>query len=192
MFYRGKLVRQAQNARAYAKHHGRRGPRIRSGDLHALQASSLIQYSTLSLPDSYLFHQSLTGSDLIDQSDLLQWNKAPPYDLPAPPDSPEEDRFTQNLCDVMHGRHLRAERESHARHAAIYNMGEIAELLKEIREAHQRLLTGWDELNARVSSLQACTRHKVMAECYRQWVARRILNYQREDNMLITGKNPYT
>ncbi|KAG1837516.1 hypothetical protein DFJ58DRAFT_734329 [Suillus subalutaceus] len=171
---RGKLVRQAQNARAYAKHHGRRGPRIRSGDLHALQASSLIQYSTLSLPDSYLFHQSLTGSDLIDQSDLLQWNKAPPYDLPAPPDSPEEDRF--------HAKPLRP----------IYNMGEIAELLKEIREAHQRLLTGWDELNARVSSLQACTRHKVMAECYRQWVARRILNYQREDNMLITGKNPYT
>lgn len=185
------LGQNTQNARAYAKRHGRRGPHIISGDLHDPRTSSLIRSSTFSLPDSYLFHQSLAGSNLIDQSDLLQWDKAPPYNSPAPPDSPEEDRFTQNLLDVMHGRHLRAERESHTHRTAMYSMGEISKILKEIREVRQRLVTGWDELHARVSNLQACTRHKVMAECYRQWVARRILNYQREDDILITGKNPY-
>ncbi|KAG0700907.1 hypothetical protein DFH29DRAFT_780139, partial [Suillus ampliporus] len=60
----------------------------------------------------HLFHQSLTRSNLIDESDLLQWDKAPPYDLPTPPDSLEEDRFMQNLVDVMHSCHLCAERES--------------------------------------------------------------------------------
>lgn len=191
MFRRGKIVRQAQNAHAYAKHHGRRGPRIISKELHDPRASSLFQCSTFSLPDSYLFHQSLAGSDLIDQSDLLQWDKAPPYNHPTPPDSPEEDRFTQNLVDVMHGRHLRIERETRTRHAVMYNTGGISKVLKEIREAHQWLVTGWDELHARVMNLQACRRHKVMAECYRQWLARKILNYQRDEDILITGKNPY-
>ncbi|KAG2124875.1 hypothetical protein DEU56DRAFT_701763, partial [Suillus clintonianus] len=69
-------------------------------------------FATLPLPDSYLFHQSCAGSDLIDESDLSQWDQPPPYDHPVPPDSPEEARFTENLVDVMHGRYLRIQRES--------------------------------------------------------------------------------
>ncbi|KAG0697547.1 hypothetical protein DFH29DRAFT_1003607 [Suillus ampliporus] len=107
-------------------------PRTISEDLHDLQASSLFQCSTFSLPDSHLFHQSLAGSNLIDESDLSQWDKAPPYDLPTPPDSLEEDRFMQNLVDVMHGHHLRAERELRTRRTAMYNMGQISEVLEEI------------------------------------------------------------
>ncbi|KAG1722375.1 uncharacterized protein EDB91DRAFT_1028103, partial [Suillus paluster] len=51
----------------------------------------------------YLFRQSLAGSDLIDESDLSQWDKPPPYKYAPPLRTPDEERFTQNLLDVMHG-----------------------------------------------------------------------------------------
>ncbi|KAG2115639.1 hypothetical protein DEU56DRAFT_919353 [Suillus clintonianus] len=104
VFQLGKITRKAQNARAYVKHRGRRGPRTTISELPDSLTSSLLQFATLPLPDSYLFHQSCAGSDLIDESDLSQWDQPPPYDHPVPPDSPEEARFTENLVDVMHGR----------------------------------------------------------------------------------------
>ncbi|KAG1877476.1 hypothetical protein F4604DRAFT_1924115 [Suillus subluteus] len=148
----GKIVRQAQNARAYAKRHGRRGPHTTSKDLCNPLPSSVLKFANLPLPSSYLFHQSLTSSDLIDDSDLSQWDKAPPYYSLPPPDSPEEQRFTQNLFDVMHGHHLRRERESRAHRMAMYNAGEISGVLKELRDALKRLIGGWDDLNARVTN----------------------------------------
>ncbi|KAG1790604.1 uncharacterized protein HD556DRAFT_1445894 [Suillus plorans] len=188
---RGKMMRQAQNACAYAKCNGRRGPRTFKIQSEAPLTSSLFQFAALPLPHSYLFHQSLAGSNLIDESDLLQWDKSPPYDFPDPPDSPEEERFTRNLVDVMHGQHLRVERESCAHRTAMYNMGESDRVLEEIREVQKSLISRWDELHTCVSHFQACARHKIMAECYRQWVARRIVNYQTEKDLLIAGKNPY-
>ncbi|KAG1876195.1 hypothetical protein F4604DRAFT_1924473 [Suillus subluteus] len=189
----GKIVRQAQNARAYAKRHGRRGPQTttKSKDLLNPLASSISHFATLPLPDSYLFQQSLSGSNLIDDSDLSQWDKSPPYDCPSPPDSPEEERFTHNLFHVMHGRLLRLERDSHACHAARYDTGEIAEILKELQDTQRRLIGGWDELNSRVTNMQACARHKLMAQCYCQGVARRILTYQKEVDLLVAKQNPY-
>ncbi|OAX32651.1 hypothetical protein K503DRAFT_661822, partial [Rhizopogon vinicolor AM-OR11-026] len=70
-----------------------------------------IKFAMLPLPDSYLFHEALAGSDLVDESDLPHWDKAPPYDLPIPPNTVEEVQFTQNLLYVMHGQQLRLERE---------------------------------------------------------------------------------
>jgi hypothetical protein len=187
------MARQAQNACAYAKRHGRRGPHTFKILSEAPLTSSLFHFAALPLPNSYLFHQSLAGSNLIDESDLLQWDKPPPYNFPNPPDSPEEERFTQNLVDVMHGRYLRVERESCAHRTAMYSMGESDRLLKEIRDMQKSLSAGWNELHTCVSRLQASVtrRHKIMAECYCQWVARRIVNYQTEKDLLITGKNPY-
>ncbi|KAG0700538.1 hypothetical protein DFH29DRAFT_876524 [Suillus ampliporus] len=89
-----KIVRQAQNARAYTKHHSRHGPHTTLKDLHNPLPSSILQFANLPLPNSYLFRQLLNGSDLIDVSDLSQWDKAPPYNSLPPPDSPEEQRFT--------------------------------------------------------------------------------------------------
>ncbi|KAG2137063.1 hypothetical protein DEU56DRAFT_912834 [Suillus clintonianus] len=138
------------------------------------------------------FRRSLNGSDLLDVSDLSQWDKAPPYNSLPPPDSPEEQCFTQNLFDVMHGHNLRMERESRAHRAAMYDAGEISEVLKELQDGQKRLLEGWDELNTRVADhRQVSARHKLMAECYRQGVARRILSYQEEVDLLVTGQSPY-
>jgi hypothetical protein len=193
MFGRGKIIRQAQNARAYAKRHGRRGPHTTTPRaLHNPLPSSISQFANPPLPKSFLFHQSLHGSDLIDVSDLSQWDKAPPYNSLPPPDSPEEQRFTRNLFDVMHGHNLRVDRESRAHRQAVYDAGGASEVLEELRDAQKRLLAGWDDLNARIANnLQVCGRHKLMAECYRHGVARRILTYQREVDLLVTGQNPY-
>ncbi|KAG1724162.1 uncharacterized protein EDB91DRAFT_1062981 [Suillus paluster] len=94
MFFRGKIVWQAQNARAYTKHHGQCGPHTTLKDLHNPLPSSILQFANLPLPNSYLFHQLLNGSDLINVLDLSQWDKAPPYNSLPPSDSPEEQRFT--------------------------------------------------------------------------------------------------
>ncbi|KAG1799096.1 hypothetical protein EV424DRAFT_1546126 [Suillus variegatus] len=144
----GKMVQQAQNARAYAKCHGRHGPPTTSKNLHNPLPSSISQFANLPLPNSYLFHQSLNGSDLIDDSDLSQWDKAPPYNSVPPPNLPEEQCFTQNLFDVKHGHNLHMERESHAHRAAMYDAGEISKVLKELRDAQKKLLEGWDDLKA--------------------------------------------
>ncbi|KAG2058670.1 hypothetical protein BDR06DRAFT_968206 [Suillus hirtellus] len=153
---RGKIVRQVQNAHAYAIRHGRHGPRTTSKDLCNPLPSSVLQFTSLPLPTSHLFHQSLTDPDLIDDSDLSQWDKAPPYKSLPPPDSPEEQRFTQNLFDVLLGRHLHMERESRAHRAAMYNAGERFRVLKELCDALERLIEGWDDLNACVTDHLQC------------------------------------
>lgn len=188
---RAKTARQAQNARAYAKRHGRRGRRTAPKNEPQPLETTLHAFATLALPNSYLFHQSLAGSDLIDESDLSQWDKPPPYQFAPPPRTPDEDRFTQNLLDVMHGRQLRQLRESCARRAVRFNAGDIAGILKEIRAAQKHLIDGWIGLDARITTLQECTREKVMAKCYQQWQARKILNYQQEESLLASGENPY-
>lgn len=84
------------------------------------------------------------------------------------------------------------ERESRAHRAAMYDAGEISKVLKELRDAQKKLLEGWDDLKARVANqLQVCSRHKLMAECYRQGVARRISSYQEEVDLLVAEQNPY-
>jgi len=129
----------------------------------------------------------------VDESDLSQWDNPPPYHSPPLKDTPDEVRFMQNLLDVVHGRRLHLERESYARRAAICKAEGIAQAQKAVQEAWKGVIQvcHWDKLHMYVSNLQACTRHKVMAECYLQWQARAFLNYLCEEDMLTAGKNPY-
>src|SRR5205807_61039 len=121
---------------------------------------SIIAWATLPLPDSLLFRQALVGSDLIDESDLSQWDKAPPYNSPPPPNSPEEARFTQNLVAVMHGRHCRLEKALHVRHAQMFDMGEVSVIQRELHAAEMTLMENWVELHTYVSQMEGCERHK--------------------------------
>lgn len=191
--HRGRTIRKAQNARAYVKHHGRRGARtaFQVSEPPNSLTSSLLLLATLPLPDSYLFHQYYAGSDLIDESDLSQWDKPPPYDHPVPPDSPEEARFTENLVDVMHGRYLRIQREACGHRADMYKAGGTSKILTEIREVEKRMVASWEGLCVCVTNLQGCLRHELMAKCYLQGLARTILGYRREADYLATGENPY-
>lgn len=188
---RGKAARRIQNARAKAKLRGRK--RTTTGSLSNAKPlpQSLITLAALPLPNSSLFHQACSGSELIDESDVLQWEKPPPYDSPPPPNSPDEDRFTRNLADVMHGRQYRLEQETRARHAQIFATANAEVILQDIQAAERTLMGKWNELNEYVLHMQSCERHRVMAGCYVQWQARKIFNYRREADLIIRGLNPY-
>ncbi|KAG1811365.1 uncharacterized protein BJ212DRAFT_1483612 [Suillus subaureus] len=81
---RVKMAQQAQNTHAYAKRHA---PKNKPQPLE----TTLLTFATLALLNSYLFHQSLTGLDLINKSDLSQWDKPPPYKYAPPPQTPDEE-----------------------------------------------------------------------------------------------------
>jgi hypothetical protein len=188
---RGKAIRRVHNARARVKHHGRHRSTATSFERPSPLPHSLIAWATFTLPDSLLFHQALAGSDLIDESDLSQWDKPPPYHSPPPPNNPEEDHFTNNLVDVMHGRHLRTEKEHCARYAQMFKAGEVSVIQGEIQAAEMKLMNNWDGLNEYVSHMEGCGRHRVMAECYVRWRARKIFNYRHELDLLARAQNPY-
>jgi hypothetical protein len=188
---RGKAIRRVQNARTYAKHHGRHGSTIMSFQRKRSLPRSLTALATLPLPNSFLFNQALAGSNLIDESDLSQWDDPPPYSSPPPSDTPDEARFTRNLIDVMHGRHCRLEKERRARYAQIFGARDTSLIWGEIWAAEMKLIGTWDELYEYVLHMEGCERHKKMAECYMRRQAREILNYHCEADLLAQGQNPY-
>ncbi|KAG2341307.1 hypothetical protein BDR05DRAFT_414140 [Suillus weaverae] len=144
---RGKAARRIQNARANAKLRGRKRTTALYPSNSKPLPQSLITLAALPLPDSFLFHQTCSGSELIDESDILQWDKPPPYDSPPPPNSPHEDRFTRNLADVMHGRQRRLEKEARARYAQMFAAANVEVILQEIQVAERSLMSNWNELN---------------------------------------------
>ncbi|KAG1851784.1 hypothetical protein C8R48DRAFT_777738 [Suillus tomentosus] len=145
---RGKAARRMQNARANAKLRGRKRTNT-SGSLSNTKPlpQSLIALAALPLPDSFLFQQAYSGSELIDESDVFQWDKPPPYDSPPPPNSPHEARFTRNLVDVMHGRQCRLEEETRARYAQMFAAANVDVILQEIQAAERKLMGNWNKLN---------------------------------------------
>ena len=114
--FRAKELRSEQNRRAYRKRVGRHlrkdtvrqspPPAWRGLDPHISSVPvlppALITYATMRLPTSPMFLEAAQSADALDESDLPSWEEDPPYN--AEPDStPEEDRFTHNLVDVMLG-----------------------------------------------------------------------------------------
>ncbi|KAG1746193.1 hypothetical protein EDB19DRAFT_1691048 [Suillus lakei] len=228
---RGRAARQAQNARAYMKHHRKRGgptvltksadsesphpepqPKPKSKPINAPRNTSLhphqnapaspntlpfpkqianplpttiLKLASLPLPTSFLFLQALSGSPQINESDLPQWDKPPPYDSPIPPDTLDEAQFTRNLVDRVFETGM--------------GMGIDGSegLVEDVREAERRVMNCWDEDKLKVDielstrSGRVCERHRVMAECYWQWQARRICKYRQEADLLASGHNPY-
>ncbi|KAG2096304.1 uncharacterized protein F5147DRAFT_656619 [Suillus discolor] len=146
-------ARRIQNAHAKAKL--RRWKRTTTGSLSNAKPlpQSLVTLAVLPLPNSSLFHQACSGSELIDESDVLQWEKPPPYDSPPPPNSPDEDRFTRNLVDVMHGRQYRLEKETRARYAQIFATANAEVILQDIQVAERTLMGKWNELNEVVKDI---------------------------------------
>ncbi|KIO07199.1 hypothetical protein M404DRAFT_24275 [Pisolithus tinctorius Marx 270] len=119
---KGKELRPAQNHRAYHKRAGRHLSKdaLRSmipsvsSIIHPSVISSvpsllpaLIAYATIPLPMSPLFLEAAESADALDESDLLKWEREPPYTYAEPDPTPEEQRFTCNLVDVMLRRRAR-------------------------------------------------------------------------------------
>ncbi|KIO03682.1 hypothetical protein M404DRAFT_145231 [Pisolithus tinctorius Marx 270] len=63
----------------------------------------LIAHATRSLPSSSLFLEAAWSTDALDESDLPRWEEDPPYMDSELDSTLQEERFTQNLIDVMLG-----------------------------------------------------------------------------------------
>ncbi|KAG2336108.1 hypothetical protein BDR05DRAFT_953594 [Suillus weaverae] len=133
---RGKAARQIQNARAKAKLCGRKRTTGSLSNAKPLPHASPPQL--ISVSSSIL---------RIGVDRRVQCKKPPPYDSPPPPNSPDEDRFTRNLADVMHGRQYRLEKETRARYAQIFATANAEVILQDIQAAERTLLGKWNELN---------------------------------------------
>jgi hypothetical protein len=73
----------------------------------------------------------------------------------------------------------------------MFEAGKLSVIEREIQAAEMKLMENWDELIKHVSCIQDCERHRVMAECFIQWRARRIFNCRHEADLLARGQNPY-
>jgi len=60
-----------------------------------------------SLPSSPLFLEAAQSTEALDESDLPQWEGEPPYSYAEPDSTPQEERFTHNLVEVMLSRQIR-------------------------------------------------------------------------------------
>ncbi|KAG2053168.1 hypothetical protein BDR06DRAFT_1054455 [Suillus hirtellus] len=149
-----KAARRIHNACAKAKLRGWKRPTTGSLSNAKPLPQSLITLAVLPLPNSSLFHQACSRLELIDESDVLQWEKPPPYDSPPPPsNSPDEDRFTHNLVDVMDGRQYCLEKETHARYAQIFATVNAEVILQDIQVAERTLMGKWNDLNEVVKDI---------------------------------------
>lgn len=69
--------------------------------------------AALPLPTSDLFQSVLQDADLVDESELDQWDQGPPYTVPS--DQYFSPVYIDNLVDVMHGRQLREHRREQSK-----------------------------------------------------------------------------
>ncbi|KIO04382.1 hypothetical protein M404DRAFT_130349 [Pisolithus tinctorius Marx 270] len=151
----------------------------------------LIAHATKSLPTSSLFLEAARSSDALDESDLPRWEEDPPYMDSEPDSTLQEERFTQNLIDVMLGRRMRLSNESKVQRERRFAEGDhkliFAELVDDLKEQIARWSAAIDIVGSRVSG----GRNNRMAACWLQWRAREIYDFAREALVLENGGNPY-
>jgi len=152
---------------------------------------ALIAHATKSLPSSPLFLEAAQSAEALDESDLPQWEGEPPYSYAEPDSTPQEERFTHNLVEVMLGRRIRLSNEANAQRGRRFENGDheliLTELIHNITEQMVRWLAIYDAVGEGVSG----GRNDQMAACWLQWKAREIYSSTQEVLILEKGGNPY-
>ncbi|KII82920.1 hypothetical protein PLICRDRAFT_180920 [Plicaturopsis crispa FD-325 SS-3] len=167
---RGKAARKEQNKRAYIRAHSRRGPPPRTTMPTLPQA--LRDTAAFDLPThSTFFLEASRSADALDESELAEWDRLPPYPSPAPPDIFRERTYTDNLSDLMDGRRLREERARISDFRAQYVRGTAGsrETMIALIEAARE---DWKSAAEALKGDVGCPRHRKMADNYMRWQAR--------------------
>jgi len=204
VYFRDKELRSEQNRRAYRKRVGRH---LRKGTVHQsppptrrgldphtssvpVLPPALITHATMRLPTSAMFLEAAQSADALDESELPSWEEDPPYNAESD-STPEEERFTRNLVDVMLGRRSRLSDEMKAERAKRFEKRDLdlfTELVHSIKERMVRWFTVYDIVQA---SVESSRRHNRMAACWLHWQARDIHRITEEALELEIGGNPY-
>ncbi|KIO00405.1 hypothetical protein M404DRAFT_69124, partial [Pisolithus tinctorius Marx 270] len=98
----------------------------------------LIAHATRSLPSSSLFLEAAQSTDALDESDLPRWEEDPPYMDSELDSTLQEERFTQNLIDVMLRRRMQLSNKSKVQRERRFAEGDhkliFAELVDDLKE----------------------------------------------------------
>ncbi|KAF7977847.1 hypothetical protein HWV62_2603, partial [Athelia sp. TMB] len=146
------------------------------------------------LPTSELFQSVLHDTDVVDESELAQWDRIPPYHIA---DQQFSALYISNLVDVMHGRRMREHQravENHRRetrrsepidvHALRKTLSSLLRVEMNIWEESKR----WIEENNHIEHTEVCY---IMANHYLQWSARRARSLHEEQTVLGQGVEAY-
>ena len=161
-----------------------------SSSLPGVLPPLLVELAARPQPTSHLFLEALQGTDSLDESELPDWDKDPPYSQPEPSDTPEENRFTKNLMDVMAGRRMKVTNEAKTHHAQHYQVGEREELIVDVHAMAVSTFRQWVQLKDIIESCRLC-RHAKMAKSVLQWRAFLVCSYLNKVHWLEMDKNPY-
>lgn len=151
----------------------------------------LLELAQKPLPISDLFNLSVNDADALDESDLPVWDHPPPYTSLPPPATADEDRFTENIVDVMHGRRLRQSRKKEKERMDRCMRSDVEDVRQMLKHLLQADRDAWVEANVLVESFVGCERHRLMAENYLQWSARCVHGLSIELQAVLAGMSFY-
>lgn len=135
-----------------------------------------MKLATKSLPvDSTFFQRALHTPEVIDTSDLSQWDGGPPY---ATLDTiltttPSEMAWTAKLMEIWHGYQLRLQRdEDRNRRRDFKDSRQV--VMMSMKEEVERLTEDWQNTEEFLKNHHEGARETAMAEVFHQWQARYI------------------
>ncbi|KIN98610.1 hypothetical protein M404DRAFT_157473 [Pisolithus tinctorius Marx 270] len=151
---------------------------------------ALIAYATIPLPMSPLFLEAAESADALDESDLLKWEREPPYTYAKPDPTPEEQRFTRNLVDVMLGRHARLLGEADTHRAKHLENGDHQQVFTELMGNIAEKLVRWSAIYDTIGGPGMSDNRNIrMAACWLQWQAQDIYHITQEALELENGRD---
>ena len=119
-------------------------------------------------PTSCLFLEALHSADDLNETEALYWDKNPPYFLPKPSDTLEENRFMKNLMDVMAGRRMRIENDVKRHCTQCYQAGKSEELIVDVCVMAVKTFRQWAQLRDIIGLCKLC-RYAEMTQGLFQW-----------------------
>lgn len=158
VYFRGKQLRPAQNCHAYRKQTGRHSskdgvhmpmPKVNHpSTLSFIPALSpvCIAHTNVPLPTSPLFSEATQSADSLDESELPRWEEEPPYMGTEPDSTPQEEKFTHNLFDVMLGWCTRLAKEAMAQQRRYLESGNHVMILTELASTIMERLVRWSDV----------------------------------------------
>lgn len=109
---------------------------------------------------------------MLDETGLGDWDDGPPYVSGPPSDTPREVQFTERMTEVVHGRHIRLQKNEEV----VWQSLTILDLTMLLSAA----IDEWEVGRRFLAEYNDGHRECVMAAVWLQWVARRAYNLHLE------------
>ena len=151
----------------------------------------ILELASKPLKPSRLFYEALQSAEALDESGLGVWEKPPPYCTLTPEsETPHENRYTESIVQVMHGKRLRETRAAGRTRRDLVEAGGVETVLGALRDEVEGLTSYCMAGTVSVQSRQS-TRDGRMAEHYLEWAAKRLVSHHHEVLALERGPPHY-